>query len=124
MQKDISRILKMVEDGKMTSEEANELIGVLNTNQQQSTQTGVLGKMFRIRVKSGENDKVNINIPLAIVKGLLKMGHGIAASIPEAKQYLEEIDINLILHAIENEIDGKIVDIEATNGDMVVVYIE
>lgn len=124
MDNDIARILKMVEEGKMTSEEASELISVLDTNKKKSSKSMLLGKMFRIRVKSGDSDKVNINIPLALIRGVLKMGHGIASSIPEAKQYAEQLDINLIMHAIENDIDGKIIDVQDENGDIVEVYIE
>ncbi|WP_164462046.1 hypothetical protein [Bacillus sp. FJAT-42376] len=51
-------------------------------------------------------------------------GHGIASSIPESQKYVKDIDINLLIEAIENELDGQIVDVKSANGDTVSVIIE
>ncbi|MDQ0971652.1 hypothetical protein QFZ31_001530 [Neobacillus niacini] len=51
-------------------------------------------------------------------------GHSIAASIPQSEKYVKDLDINLIIEAIENELDGQIVDVKSANGDTVSVIIE
>ncbi len=83
-----------------------------------------LDKMLKIRVVSTENDNVKVNLPIKLVKLVLMAGHSIAASIPQSEKYVKDIDINLIVEAIENELDGQIVDIKSANGDTVSVIIE
>jgi hypothetical protein len=51
-------------------------------------------------------------------------GHSIAASIPQSEKYVKDVDISLIMEAIENELDGQIVDIKSANGDTVSVIID
>ena len=73
---------------------------------------------------STENDNVKVNLPIKLVKLVLMAGHSIAASILQSEKYVKDIDINLIVEAIENELDGQIVDIKSANGDTVSVVIE
>lgn len=80
--------------------------------------------MLKIRVKSENQDNVRVNIPVQFVKFLLKMGHGIASHIPEAKKYVEDIDMEVLVQAIDNEMEGKIVDIQSEEGETVEIYIE
>lgn len=81
-------------------------------------------KTLKIRVVSTENDNINVNLPIKLVKVVLLAGHSIAASIPQSEKYVKDIDINLILDAIENELDGQIVDVKSANGDTISVIIE
>lgn len=80
--------------------------------------------MLEIRVVSAENDNVKVNVPIKLVKVALMAGYIIAASIPNSEKYVKDLDINLILDAIDHELDGQIVDVHSTNGDTVSVIIE
>jgi len=129
MKEEISRVLTMVQEGKIDADKASELIQVLKekveTNESLlETSTKYLDKTLKIRVVSAENDNVTVNLPLKLVKVVLMAGHSIAASIPQSEKYVKDIDINLIIEAIENELDGQIVDIKSANGDTVSVIIE
>jgi hypothetical protein len=127
MSEEISRILTMVQEGKIDSEKGAQLIAVLKdkeTSALPSKQSKYLDKTLKIRVVSKENDNVNVNVPIKLVKALLKAGHSIAASIPQSQQYVKDLDINMLIDAIENELDGNIVDIQSANGDTVKVVIE
>lgn len=123
MKNEIAKIIAMVQEGKIDSAEAGELISALKESEQ-GTDDKYLNKMFKVRIKSESRDDVNVNIPLKFMRGLLKMGHGIATNIPQASKYADDLDVDMLLHAIDNEIDGKIVDIQSANGDIVAVYIE
>ena len=125
MTSEIGRIINMLQEGKISATEAEQLISAVKGTETESPaqKKGFLGKMLKVRVISELNDNVSVNIPLGIVKFALKMGHGIAWSIPEAKAYVEDIDIDVITHAIDHEIDGKIVDIETNEGDKVKIEI-
>ncbi|GAB0167890.1 DUF2089 domain-containing protein [Lysinibacillus sp. CTST325] len=129
MKEEISRVLTMVQEGKIDADKASELIQVLKEKAETEenlleTPTKYLDKTLKIRVVSAENDNVTVNLPLKLVKVVLMAGHSIAASIPQSEKYVKDIDINLIIEAIENELDGQIVDIKSANGDTVSVIIE
>lgn len=137
MNEEISRILKMVEEGKIDSEKAMELIELLkvgskelvnldkaplNNNGSNSTNNG---KMLRIKIRSKEKDNVNINLPLKFVSGMIKT----FGKIPNVNvNGMENVDMDAmtqtILEAIDGGMDGKIVDIQTGDGDIVEIVIE
>ncbi|WP_078410613.1 SHOCT-like domain-containing protein [Priestia abyssalis] len=125
MKEEISKVLTMVQDGKIDSEKAAELIHVLKEKESSKASPGAyLDKTLKIRVVSKEHDNVNVNLPIKLVKAVLKAGHGIASNVPQAEKYVKDLDIDLLIDAIENELDGQIVDIQSANGDTVSVIIE
>lgn len=127
MKTEISKVLTMVQEGKIDAEKGSEIIEMLKNKQEGpslSQTKKYVDKTLKIRVISKENDNVNVNLPINLVKAVLKAGHNIASSIPESKMYVKDINIDLIIEAIENELDGQIVDIKSANGDTVSVIIE
>jgi hypothetical protein len=129
MSDEISRVLTMVEEGKLTKEKAAELITVLQGKGNQvdlnkRTSTSYLNKMLKIRVTSEDGDNVNVNLPIKLIKAVLKVGTNIAKMIPESEKYVKDIDVELLIEAIENELDGQIVDVTSAKGDKVLVIIE
>ncbi|MCM3737999.1 hypothetical protein M3215_19965 [Bacillus cytotoxicus] len=129
MKEEITRVLTMVQEGKIDADKGSELIQVLKEKEETSNKllekpTKYLDKTLKIRVVSAENDNVTVNLPIKLVKAVLMAGHSIAASIPQSEKYVKDIDITLIIEAIENELDGQIVDIKSANGDTVLVIID
>ncbi|AZV42714.1 MULTISPECIES: SHOCT-like domain-containing protein [Peribacillus] len=129
MKEEITRVLTMVQEGKIDADKGSELIQVLREKEETGNKlfekpTKYLDKTLKIRVVSAENDNVTVNLPIKLVKVVLMAGHSIAASIPQSEKYVKDIDINLIIEAIENELDGQIVDIKSANGDTVSVIID
>ncbi|PLS18727.1 hypothetical protein CVD28_06315 [Bacillus sp. M6-12] len=128
MKDEISRVLTLVEEGKIDKEKASELIHILQGKDQPELVTKKEvpygNKMLKIRVSSEEGDNVNVNLPINLVKAVLKVGTNIAEKIPEAEKYVKDINVDLLIEAIENELDGQIVDITSANGDKVFVVIE
>lgn len=129
MKEEITKVLTMVQEGKIDAEKGSELIQVLKEKEETSNKllkkpNEYLDKTLKIRIVSTENDNVKVNLPIKLVKLVLMAGHSIAASIPQSEKYVKDIDINLIVEAIENELDGQIVDIKSANGDTVSVIIE
>ncbi|MFP3953201.1 MAG: SHOCT-like domain-containing protein [Candidatus Bipolaricaulota bacterium] len=108
------KILKMLDEGKVTVEEAEELLDKVESSRE-SEESGlepveVRGKPRALRiivVEEGE-EEVNISIPLKLVR----MFETLLPS--KAKKKLDEKGVNLdvVLDAIEDEtVDGKLVDI-------------
>ncbi|MDQ0197829.1 SHOCT-like domain-containing protein [Neobacillus ginsengisoli] len=127
MKDEITRVLTMVEEGKLDKEKATELINVLQGKDKEillNKETPYINKILKIRVTSEVGDNVNVNLPIKLVKAVLKVGTSIAEKIPEAEKYVKDINIDLLIEAIENEVDGQIVDITSAKGEKVFVIIE
>ncbi|MBP0727014.1 hypothetical protein J5Y03_17790 [Bacillus sp. RG28] len=124
MREEISQILTMLEDKKVDKEQATELLIALkgeskNNGKDLIINNNYLSKSLRVRVLSSDGDKVNINLPLK----LIKLFGNVAMKFPQSEKYLKDVDMNMIISAIENEIDGPIVDI-TTDEDKVFIVIE
>ncbi len=122
MKEDVERILKMVEEGKIDSEKAAELIDAINKNDTlpQPIESVSKEKMLTIKVISEGKDTVNIKIPVKFLKSL---GNAINnVKIPGVSDQ-EGIDIKMIMEAIDSGLEGKIVDIQSGNGNIVEVCI-
>lgn len=123
MKEEISRILKMVEDGKIGSDKAAELIDALKEKEQPMLPKVVsqeyLDKMLKIRVIDKE-DKVNVNVPIKFIKAV----GGAITKIPGVNENLQGVDMKMIMDAIDEGLDGKIVDIQSADGSIVEIFIE
>jgi hypothetical protein len=113
MQEERMQILVMLEEGKITAEEASRLLDALQDSAQ-AVDKGRAGKRLRIQVFDPETGKkkVNLNIPIGLAK--------IAAKFipPKAKKKLSEegIDVDAVLSQVLSENVGKIVDVESEEG--------
>lgn len=123
MKEEVKRILKMVEEGKIDSEKATELIEAIDKSgsAQQLTVSQNLDKMLKVRVLSGTNDTVNVNVPVKFLKAIGNAVNNI--KIPGISEQ-DGIDIKMIMEAIDSGLEGKIVDVKSSNGDIVEVSIE
>lgn len=123
------KILKMVEEGKISAEDGAKLLAALSGNGQSdqaaraSTQTikGSPGaRWLRIRVSDAASgrSKVNVNLPI----GLVNVGAKIAARFaPEA----ESLEVNQIIEAIKAGAQGKIIDVtDDEDGEHVEIFVE
>ncbi len=129
MNEEISRVLTMMEEGKLDKEKAAELITVLRgsespLNLEKSDSNSYLDKMLKVRITSESGDNVNVNLPIRLVKTLLKVGTSVAGKVPQAEKYVKDLDIDMILDAIDHELEGQIVDITTAKGEKVLVVIE
>ncbi len=129
MTEEISKVLKLVEEGKLDKEQAAELINLLqdkgnSVNLQKQPSNPYLDKVLKVRVSSEAGDDVNVNLPIKLVKAVLGVGVSIAERIPQAEKYVKDINIDLLIDAIENELEGQIVDVTSANGEKVLVFID
>ncbi len=75
--------------------------------------------VFKIRILSADKDRVNINLPLSIVKILAKDGE-----LKMLKDKKIDIDINQLIALAEQGVVGELVDIESAEGDKVKIVVE
>src|SRR5699024_3804357 len=126
MSPEIEKILRMVEEGKINSSEGTELIRLLNDEKQvnEVKQKAYSINSVRIKVLSNEIAKVNVTTPLKLVQVLINIGKGIASTIPESEKYLKDVDLDIVTEAIEQQVEGHIVDLETEEGERVIISIE
>ena len=127
MSGEIKRIMEMVEEGRLSSEEATELLEALNSSEREETTESTqpyMKRSVKIRITSREKERLRLNIPIKFVKWVLKTGYGIAQAIPDAEPYMEDVDMDAIMQAIDNHEVGKIIDLETEEGETVMIYIE
>lgn len=121
------KILKMVEDGKISVEDGAKLLAALSSNgngAQAAAATprfsGNTAKWLRIRVSdtASGRSKVNVNLPI----GLVSVGAKIAAKFaPEA----EMLEVNQIISAIQSGAQGKIIEVhDDVDGEYVEIFVE
>lgn len=122
MNDEIMKVLKMLEEGKIDAQKAGELIEVLNASKNNVPAVTNSDKMLKIRVNSQNGDNVNINIPVKFIRSI----GGAIKRIPkvEGVEGLEDIDIQAILQAVSDGLDGKIVDVKSEKGDNVEIVVE
>ncbi len=143
MNEEVLRIMKLLEEGKVNAEQAAALISALqlkstasqNDAPKSSENRAMLEedmvssqipgqKMLQVRVLSESGDKVKVNLPLNFVKGILKA----TGKLPMIKaEHIEGIDMEELMAsitlAIDQDLNGRIVDIESSKGDLVIVDI-
>ncbi len=123
MSDDRLRILEMIASKTITATEGAELLKAIDDNpsSKELKPKKQAFKMFKIKVLSGDGDKVNVQIPLEFARVALKNGKGLM-KIDQLDGL--DLDLELILNMIESGTLGKIVDIESADGDIVEIIIE
>ena len=135
------RILNMVQDGRISAEEAAKLLEALEvkedlsyTNFPQESQTVINksnGKLRWVRIqvtdtKTGKR-QVNLKFPLGLVKVGMKSTMRLSMKEKDSNGILDEINLDEILkEAIENEdASGSLVDVEdPESGEHVLITLE
>lgn len=103
------QILKMVQEGKVTAEEAAKLLQAVDAKP--ATVPASSGsKWLRIRVQEEGRQMVNVNLPMSLVEVALSMG---LKFVPP--EQMKDIDVNSILVAIRSGLTGKIVEVDDGN---------
>ena len=122
------RILKMVEEGKITAEEAMDLMSALGAEPDSRismpAQNSYDKKMFRIIVDSTAGDKVNVQFPVGGIKKILKA----TGKLPIPEENLKVVDLSAMMDAIseclDEEIQGDFVNVTAADGTKVRVFVD
>ncbi len=121
------RILKMVEQGKISAEDGSRLLDALGAaDRRRSQATSTAGaaagsaRWLRVRVtdaRTGRN-KVNVTIPMGLVDVGLKMG---ARFAPE----MEGFDLAQLAEMVRSGATGKLVEVQdREDGELVEIFVE
>lgn len=123
------RVLKMVQENKITSEEAFELLKALEESEagenpapvgQPAAPQNLAGRWLYVRVTDTQTGKarVNVRIPLRMVSAGLRMGKNFAPQV-------EGLDMDALTQFIASGEVGQIVDVQdEEHGEHVEVFID
>lgn len=108
------QILKMLETGKVSSEEAMRLLEAVERGEARTSSPKA--RWLRIRVREGERESVNVNLPISLLSVVTKF-------IPE--KHLEKmwgmeehgLDIESLVEAIKEGSSGKLVEVHDQEDD-------
>lgn len=119
------KILKMIEEGKLSAEEGTKLLTTLSdkrgiTPPRPPGMPGGGPRWLRIRVTdihSGRS-KASVQIPLALVDAGMKIGAHFAPEV-------EGVDMANVMEALRSGMTGKIIDVtDDEDGEHVEIYVE
>lgn len=114
------RILKMVEEGKITAEDAERLLSAIEKNE------GKKARWLKVRIWEEGKEVFKINIPISLLKSMVKLGerfvskdveerlkkHGVdISSLEDIEEVLDTIDDNVPYKLIECEDEDEGIEI-------------
>lgn len=120
------KILKMIEEGKISAEDGAKLLAALAESRKvPGPPSPVMGpggeaRWFRVRVTdlATGKAKVNVNIPMGLVNVGIKMGARFAPG-------LETEHMEAIAEALRTGMSGKIIDVtDEEDGEHVEIFVE
>jgi hypothetical protein len=119
------KILKMIEEGKLSAEDGAKLLAALSEGRHASSAqaaaraTGA-GHWLRIRVTdiATGRSKASVQIPLGLIDAGMKIGAHFAPEV-------EGVDMSNVLNAVRSGMTGKIIDVtDDEDGEHVEMYVE
>ena len=121
------KILKMVEEGKISAEEGAQLLAALAESRKppgggpfSGSLPGGESRWFRVRITdlATGKPKVNVNIPMGLVNVGIKMGARFAPGL-DAEQ------MEAMAEALKSGMTGKIIDVtDEEDGEHIEIYVE
>jgi hypothetical protein len=116
------KILKMVDEGKITAEEGTRLLAALSQSRKPERKpiprgAGGSTRWLRVRVTDSITGKIKatVNLPLGLVDAGLKI----------ASQYAPDVAFDELAAAINEGAEGKLIDVvDEEDGEHVEIFIE
>jgi hypothetical protein len=115
------KILKMIEEGKVSAEEGAKLLSALtSTNRPLGALSSSGAKWLRVRVTDihSGHSKATVQIPINLMEAGMKIGAHFAPEI-------DGVNMDQLMEALRSGVTGKIID--ATNdedGEHVEIFVE
>ncbi len=120
------RILKMIQEGKITAEEGAKLLAALRESRKETIRATPSGGMrggkgwlhVRVTDMATGKAKVNVNLPVSLMEAGMKIG---AQYAPE----IRDIDLTQFIEEARTQPMGKVIDvIDEEDGEHVEIFIE
>ncbi len=127
------QILKMLEEGKITAEEASQLLEALKSpedasahsipQERETWKTPAKARWVRIEVRERNGDRVNIKLPLVVVKAALRAGGHFSMGGFDSDELGPDVMAELEQALMAGE-TGLLIDVQEEDGDHVQIFLE
>ena len=119
------KILKMIDDGKISAEEGSKLLSALNSGQKSSGGGSINldasgARRLRIRVTDTTTgrSKATVQIPISLIDAGMKIGAHFAPEVAG-------VDMSEVMDALRNGMSGKIIDVmDDEDGEHVEIFVD
>ena len=119
------KILKMIDEGKLSAEEGAKLLSALSASQKASPNAGIsLGaggaRWLRVKVTdtASGRSKATVQIPISLIDAGMKIGAHFAPEVAG-------VDMSEVMDALRNGMTGKIIDVmDDEDGEHVEIFVE
>ena len=119
------KILKMVEEGKISAEEGAKLLSALGEGRRSAGNASSMrgsgaGSLLRIRVTdiATGRSKASVQIPIGLIDAGMKIGAHFAPEV-------EGVDMSNVMDALRAGVTGKIIDVvDDEDGEHVEIFVE
>ena len=121
------RVLKMIADGKVSSDEGARLLAALDKSGKRGRRGGRTdppaeegnGRWLRLRVSDTYSGKTRVNMQLPL--GLVNMGLSVGARfVPD----MANIPAEQIQDALRSGMRGKVLEVSGESGELVEIFVE
>ncbi|MFZ5911531.1 MAG: SHOCT-like domain-containing protein [Chloroflexota bacterium] len=116
------KILKMIEEGKISAEEGAKLLAALAEGRRSSLGASPPRRSGTLRIRvtdvASGRSKASVQIPLALVDAGMKIGAHFAPEV-------EGVDMSNVMDALRSGVTGKIIDVvDEEDGEHVEIFVE
>ena len=115
------KILKMIEEGKLSAQEGAKLLSALaSANRPLGGLSATGAKWLRVRVTDVTNgrSKATVQIPISLMEAGMKIGAHFAPEI-------DGVNMDQLMEALRSGMTGKIIDvIDDEDGEHVEIFVE
>lgn len=117
------KILKMIDEGKLSAEEGAKLLSALSASQKASSGSGLSSsgaRWLRVRVTdtASGRSKATVQIPISLIDAGMKIGAHFAPEVAG-------VDMSEVMDALRNGMTGKIIDVmDDEDGEHVEIFVE
>lgn len=131
MKEEIAKVLEMVQAGTITAQEGQQLLEAMGAYEEPASAGN--GRMaarkaakLYVKVDSADGDKVNVALPLKLIKSGLNLGFSIGNQY--SGDALKGIDLEEVMRLVDEMAaeggTGDIVNVESADGDRIHIYLE
>ncbi len=130
MKEEIAKVLEMVQAGRITAQEGQQLLEAMGAYEEPAPAGKGLAarkaaKLY-VKVDSANGDKVNVALPLTLIKSGMNLGFSIGNQYSGGA--LKDIDLEEVMRLVDEMAaeggTGDIVNVESADGDRVHIYLE
>ncbi|MFH2038053.1 MAG: hypothetical protein ABIJ65_01325 [Chloroflexota bacterium] len=117
------KILKMIDEGKLSAEEGAKLLSALSVSQKASSGGSLAAsgaRWLRVRVTDTATgrSKATVQIPISLIDAGMKIGAHFAPEVAG-------VDMSEVMDALRNGMTGKIIDVmDDEDGEHVEIFVE